>query len=74
MVKRAIDHTRGTALVSAFAHGLVGQEMRHPLAGGAGSLLAGKVGSFFASAEAPRDTFNRPSDGLKSRRTCISAG
>jgi putative transposase len=28
--------------------------MRYPLAGGAGSLLASKVGSFLASAEAPR--------------------
>jgi hypothetical protein len=30
---------------------LVGRQMRHPLAGGAGSLLASKVGSFLASAE-----------------------
>ncbi len=33
---------------------LVRQQMPHPLAGGAGSLLASKVGSFFASAEAIR--------------------
>ncbi|HEX3745791.1 MAG TPA: hypothetical protein VHW09_17740, partial [Bryobacteraceae bacterium] len=30
---------------------LVGRQIRHPLAGGAGSLLASKVGSFLASAE-----------------------